>query len=164
MVDKNQGGELLSRVRGVRKKLSQELGFLVPTIHIRDNLDLLPTMYRFSLIGVNVAEGEVYADKLLAIDPGEVFGQLQGLATTDPAFGLPAVWIEESDKTTPKPWVIRSLMRVRSSLHILIRSCWKMPLSCWGMMRCNTLSTCWVNLHRSLRSSSSRLRYRSRAC
>ena len=98
MVDKNQGGELLSRVRGVRKKLSQELGFLVPTIHIRDNLDLLPTMYRFSLIGVNVAEGEVYADKLLAIDPGEVFGQLQGLATTDPAFGLPAVWIEESEK------------------------------------------------------------------
>ena len=98
MVDKAQGGELISRVRGVRKKLSQELGFLVPTIHIRDNLDLLPTMYRFSLVGVNVAEGEVHADKLLAIDPGEVFGQIQGLATTDPAFGLPAVWIEEHEK------------------------------------------------------------------
>ena len=98
MVDKAQGGELISRVRGVRKKLSQELGFLVPTIHIRDNLDLLPTMYRFSLVGVNVAEGEVHADKLLAIDPGEVFGQIQGLATSDPAFGLPAVWIEEHEK------------------------------------------------------------------
>ncbi len=98
MVDKAQGGELLSRIRGVRKKLSQELGFLVPTIHIRDNLDLLPTMYRFSLAGVAVAEGEVHSDRMLAIDPGEVFGQVNGLATTDPAFGLPAVWIEESEK------------------------------------------------------------------
>ena len=98
MVDKAQGGELISRVRGVRKKLSQELGFLVPTIHIRDNLDLLPTMYRFSLVGVNVAEGEVHADKLLAIDPGEVFGQIQGLATTDSVFGLFVVWIDEYEK------------------------------------------------------------------
>lgn len=98
MVDKSQGGELLSRIRGVRKKLSKELGFLVPTIHIRDNLDLLPTMYRFSLAGVPVAEGEVHAELMLAIDPGEVFGQLNGIATTDPAFGLPAVWIEESEK------------------------------------------------------------------
>ena len=98
MVDNNQSGELLSRVRGVRKKLSQELGFLVPTIHIRDNLDLLPNAYRFSLMGVPAAEGEIYPDKHLAIDPGEVFGRIDGLATTDPAFGLPAVWIEEADK------------------------------------------------------------------
>jgi flagellar biosynthesis protein FlhA len=98
LVDKNQNGELLSRIRGVRKKLSQELGFLVPTIHIRDNLDLLPNTYRFSLMGVSVGEAEVYPDKFLAIDPGEVFGQLNGIATQDPAFGLPAVWIDEQDK------------------------------------------------------------------
>ncbi len=100
MVDKAQNGMLLERIRGVRKKLSQELGFLVPSIHIRDNLDLLPNSYRFSLTGVTAGEGEVYADKMLAIDPGEVFGQLNGIATQDPAFGLPAVWIEESDRDT----------------------------------------------------------------
>ena len=98
MVDKNQDGELLGRVRGVRKKLSQELGFLVPSIHIRDNLDLLPSMYRFSIEGVVMGESEVYVDQLLAINPGEVFGELKGLNTEDPAFGLPAVWIEESEK------------------------------------------------------------------
>ena len=98
LVDKNQTGELLSRIRGVRKKLSQELGFLVPTIHIRDNLDLLPNTYRFSLMGVSVGESEVYPEKFLAIDPGEVFGPLNGIATEDPAFGLPAVWIDEADK------------------------------------------------------------------
>ncbi len=98
LVDKSQSGELLNRIRGVRKKLSQELGFLVPTIHIRDNLDLMPNTYRFSLMGVSVGEAEVYPDKFLAIDPGEVFGPLNGLATQDPAFGLPAFWIDEQDK------------------------------------------------------------------
>ncbi len=98
LVDKNQSGELLSRIRGVRKKLSQDLGFLVPTIHIRDNLDLLPNMYRFSLMGVSVGEAEIHPDKFLAIDPGEVFGTLNGIATQDPAFGLPAIWIDEQDK------------------------------------------------------------------
>lgn len=98
LVDKNQSGELLSRIRGVRKKLSQELGFLVPTIHIRDNLDLLPNAYRFSLMGVNVGEAEIFSDKFLAIDPGETFGTLSGIATTDPAFGLPAFWIDEHEK------------------------------------------------------------------
>ncbi|MEM7100293.1 MAG: flagellar biosynthesis protein FlhA [Pseudomonadota bacterium] len=100
LVDKNQSGELLGRIRGVRKKLSQELGFLIPTIHIRDNLDLLPNHYRISLMGVAMGEAEVYPDKFLAIDPGEVFGQLNGTATQDPAFGLPAVWIEENDRET----------------------------------------------------------------
>ena len=100
MVDKNQNGALLERIRGVRKKLSQELGFLVPSIHIRDNLDLLPTSYRFALMGVTAGEGEVFADKFLAIDPGEVFGQLNGIPTQDPAFGLPAVWIDEEDRDT----------------------------------------------------------------
>ena len=98
LVDKAQNGDLLGRIRGVRKKLSQELGFLVPTIHIRDNLDMLPNAYRFSLMGVSVGEAEVYPGKHLAIDPGEVFGKLNGIATQDPAFGLPAVWIDESEK------------------------------------------------------------------
>ncbi len=98
LVDKTQGGELLSRIRGVRKKLSQELGFLVPSIHIRDNLDLLPNVYRFTLTGVIAGEAEIYADKFMAIDPGEVFGQINGIAATDPAFGLPAFWIEEKEK------------------------------------------------------------------
>ena len=98
LVDKNQSGELLARIRGVRKKLSQELGFLVPTIHIKDNLDLLPHGYRFSLMGVTLGEAEVYPDRFMAIDPGEVFGTLNGIATTDPAFGLPAIWIEDDEK------------------------------------------------------------------
>jgi flagellar biosynthesis protein FlhA len=98
LVDRNQGGELLARIKGVRKKLSQELGLLVPSVHIRDNLDLLPNSYRLTLMGVPVATAEIYPDKSLAIDPGEVFGKLNGIATKDPAFGLPAVWIDASHK------------------------------------------------------------------
>ncbi len=98
MVDKNQGGELLGRIKGVRKKLSQEMGFLVPTVHIRDNLDLLPNGYRISLMGVTVAEAEVFPDRDLAINPGQVFGQLEGNKTRDPAFGLDAVWIAADQK------------------------------------------------------------------
>lgn len=98
LVDKVQGGELLGRIRGVRKKLSQELGFLIPSVHIRDNLELAPNDYRISVMGVTVADAQVYPDKWLAIDPGEVFGKVEGLATVDPAFGLPAVWIEAGDK------------------------------------------------------------------
>jgi flagellar biosynthesis protein FlhA len=98
MVDKNQGGELLGRIKGVRKKLSQEMGFLIPTVHIRDNLDLLPNGYRISLMGVAVAESEVYPDRDLAINPGQVFGTLDGIKTKDPAFGLEAVWISAGQK------------------------------------------------------------------
>lgn len=98
MVDKNQGGELLGRIKGVRKKLSQEMGFLIPTVHIRDNLDLLPNGYRISLMGVAVAEAEVYPDRELAINPGQVFGNLDGINTKDPAFGLDAVWISAGQK------------------------------------------------------------------
>ena len=98
LVDRNQGGELLARIKGVRKKLSQELGLLVPSVHIRDNLDLLPNSYRLTLMGVPVATAEIYPDKSLAIDPGEVFGKLNGIATKDPAFGLPAVWIDAAHK------------------------------------------------------------------
>ncbi len=98
MVDKAQGGQLLGRIRGVRKKLSQDLGFLVPAVHIRDNLDLLPSAYRITLMGVSVGEAEVYPDRCMAINPGQVFGNLKGIDTTDPAFGLDAVWIENGQK------------------------------------------------------------------
>lgn len=98
LVDKNQGGQLMSRIKGVRRKLSQELGFLVPSVHIKDNLDLSPTAYRISLMGVAVDEAEVRPDLEMAINPGQVFGVLQGEATQDPAFGLEAVWIELNQK------------------------------------------------------------------
>lgn len=98
MVDKMQGGQLLGRIKGVRKKLSQDLGFLVPSVHIRDNLDLMPGAYRITLMGVISGEGEVYPDRELAINPGQVFGSLKGVAVKDPAFGLDAVWIEKGHK------------------------------------------------------------------
>ncbi|CUS47176.1 MAG: flagellar biosynthesis protein FlhA [Idiomarinaceae bacterium HL-53] len=98
MVDKNQGGELLARIKGVRKKLSQELGFLVPPVHIRDNLDLGPNQYRITLLGVTFGEAEIRPDWELAINPGQVFGKLKGEATKDPAFGLDAIWIKPEDR------------------------------------------------------------------
>lgn len=98
LVDRNQGGQLLARIKGVRKKLSQELGFLMPSVHIRDNLDLLPNAYRLTLMGVSVAEAEIYPDRELAINPGQVFGSLNGIAGKDPAFGLEAVWIEPGQR------------------------------------------------------------------
>jgi len=94
LVDKNQDGELLRRIRGIRKKIAQDLGFLVPAVHIRDNLQLKPNAYRVTLKGVSVAEGEAIAGKFLAINPGRVLGTLNGQAATDPAYGLPAIWIE----------------------------------------------------------------------
>ena len=98
LVDKAQGGELLNRIKGVRKKLSQEFGFLVPAVHIRDNLDLDPNSYRISLMGVTVGEAEIRHDNELAINPGQVFGKLEGIATKDPAFGLDAVWIKQEQR------------------------------------------------------------------
>jgi len=99
LVDKRQnGGDLLGRVRGVRRKLSQELGFLVPAVHIRDNLDLAPNVYRINLSGVPVGESVIYPDKELAINAGRVFGPLQGIATRDPAFGMEAVWIDAASR------------------------------------------------------------------
>lgn len=98
LVDRNQGGELLTRIKGVRKKLSQDLGFLMPAVHIRDNLELMPNAYRLTLMGVNVAEAEIYPDRELAINPGQVFGTLNGVIAKDPAFGLDAVWIDVSQR------------------------------------------------------------------
>ena len=94
LVDRNQDGELLRRIRGIRKKIAQDLGFLVPAVHIRDNLQLKPNAYRMTLKGVPIAEGEAVAGKYLAINPGRVLGTLAGQPATDPAYGLPAVWID----------------------------------------------------------------------
>ena len=98
LVDQSQGGELLNRIKGVRKKLSQELGFLVPPVHIRDNLELDPNAYRITLMGVSSGEGELKHGDELAINPGQVFGPIKGIETKDPAFGLDAVWIKPDQK------------------------------------------------------------------
>jgi len=98
LVDSQRKGPLVGRIKGVRKKLTEELGFLVSPVHIRDNLDLDPNAYRISLAGVAIGESEVYIDKDLAIDPGQVFGKINGIATQDPAFGLEAFWIEASQR------------------------------------------------------------------
>jgi len=98
LVDKNQGGQLLARIKGVRKKLSQDIGFLMPSVHIRDNLDLMPSQYRITLMGVTLAEAEIYPERDMAINPGQVFGKIEGIETLDPAFGLEALWIDSSQK------------------------------------------------------------------
>ncbi|AHB75767.1 MULTISPECIES: flagellar biosynthesis protein FlhA [Pandoraea] len=94
LVDRNQDGELLKRIKGIRKKFAQEIGFLAPVVHIRDNLELRPNQYRITLKGVIIGEGDAYPGQLLAIDPGQVSAPLQGTPTRDPAFGLPATWID----------------------------------------------------------------------
>ncbi len=96
LVDKAQGGDLLKRIKGLRKKFAQEVGFLAPTVHIRDNLELKPASYQITLKGVVIATGESHIGEYLAIDPGMVNGALPGPSTTDPAFGLPAVWIDSN--------------------------------------------------------------------
>jgi flagellar biosynthesis protein FlhA len=94
LVDKTQDGDLLRRIKGIRKKFTQDIGFLPPPVHIRDNLELRPNGYRITLKGVEVGSGEAYPNMLLAINPGSVTGELAGMQTRDPAFGLPAVWID----------------------------------------------------------------------
>jgi len=96
LVDRGQDGELLRRIKAIRKKFAQEIGFLPPPIHIRDNLELRPAAYRILLKGVEIAHCEAHAGMYLAINPGRVATDIPGIATTDPAFGLPAVWIEQS--------------------------------------------------------------------
>ncbi|MBV6843565.1 flagellar biosynthesis protein FlhA [Xanthomonas euvesicatoria] len=94
LVDKNQGGELMARIKGVRRKLTQDIGFLVPPVHIRDNLELSANAYRLLVHGVPVATAEIYSDRELALDPGGALGQLDGIPGKDPAFGLDATWIQ----------------------------------------------------------------------
>ncbi len=98
LVDSAQGGELMARIKGVRKKLSHSLGFVIQPVHIRDNLELAPTRYRITIFGVPVAEADIRPDHELAINPGDVTGELQGQQTEDPAFGMPALWIEPGSR------------------------------------------------------------------
>jgi len=98
MVDRNQDGMLLNRIKGVRKKLSQDFGFLIQPVHIRDNLDLSPNAYRITLLGVPIGESEIHPDREMAINPGTVYGELQGVKGIDPAFGLEAVWIDSHQR------------------------------------------------------------------
>ncbi len=98
LVDQDRGGDLLNRIKGVRRKFAQEVGFLPPSVHIKDNLELRPSVYRITLRGAVVGEGEVFPGMLMAINPGHVVNALPGTAATDPAFGLPAVWVEERQR------------------------------------------------------------------
>ena len=98
LVDKERGGDLLTRIKGVRRKFAQEVGFLPPSVHIKDNLELKPSFYRITLRGAVVGEGEVFPGMLMAINPGHVVNAIAGTAAVDPAFGLPAVWVEERQR------------------------------------------------------------------
>jgi flagellar biosynthesis protein FlhA len=125
LVDRAQGGQMMDRIKGVRKKLSQELGFLIQPVHIRDNLELAPNAYRILLMGVPVGEAEIYPDRELAINPGRVFGTLQGIETRDPAFGLEAVWISPSERdhaTTLGYTVVDASTVVATHLSELLQS------------------------------------------
>ena len=98
LVDQAQGGELLKRIKGIRKKFAQNIGFLAPSVHIRDNLEMRPSVYRILLKGVEIGSGEIFLGQFLAINPGMVTGTLQGAQTVDPAFGLPAVWVDAGQR------------------------------------------------------------------
>ena len=98
LVDKGRQGDLLTRIKGVRRKFAQEVGFLPPPVHVRDNLDLRPSGYRITLRGVTMGEGEAFPGMHMAINPGGITTPLIGTATTDPAFGLPAHWIDDSQR------------------------------------------------------------------
>ena len=98
LVDKAQGGDLMARIKAIRRKQTQDLGFLVPAVHIRDNLDLPPNQYRVVIHGVPVASGEVYPDRDMALNPGQVYGEVPGIAGRDPAFGLESVWIQPAQR------------------------------------------------------------------
>ena len=123
LVDKSQDGELLRRIRGIRKKFAQEVGFLVSPVHIRDNLELKPNTYRILLKGVEVGIGEAFAGQFLAINPGRVAGTVNGTATKDPAFGLPAVWIDVTQREQAQAYgytVVDSSTVVATHLNHLI--------------------------------------------
>ncbi len=98
LVDQSQQGELLGRIKSIRKKIAQDVGFLVPVVHIRDNLEIPPNVYVISLKGVEIGRGEAFPNQWMAINPGQVTGTLPGAPTQDPAFGLPAVWIDGNQR------------------------------------------------------------------
>ncbi|HET6721059.1 MAG TPA: flagellar biosynthesis protein FlhA, partial [Rhodocyclaceae bacterium] len=125
LVDKAQDGELLRRIRGIRKRFAQEVGFLVPPVHIRDNLELRPNAYRILLKGVEIGTGEAMPGMFMAINPGRVAGQISGTPTKDPAFGLPAVWIESGQREQAQAYgytVVDASTVVATHLNHLILS------------------------------------------
>jgi flagellar biosynthesis protein FlhA len=125
LVDKAQDGELLRRIRGIRKKFAQEVGFLVPPVHIRDNLELRPNNYRIMLKGVELGGGDAFPGMFLAINPGRVAGEIPGNRTIDPAFGLPAVWIDANQREQAQAYgytVVDSSTVVATHLNHLILS------------------------------------------
>lgn len=98
LVNPETGGQLMPRVKGVRKKLSAELGFLIQPVRIRDALNLDPDVYHIVLNGVVRGRGDIKSGRELAINPGKVYGELEGIPTKEPAFGLEAVWIDPSQR------------------------------------------------------------------
>ena len=125
LVDAGQQGELLARIRGVRRKFAQEMGLLVPAVHIRDNLELRPGGYRITVKGVEVGSGEIFPDLLMAINPGQVLGDLAGTLTTDPAFGLPAVWINRDSRDRAQTLgytVVDAVTVVATHLHQILQN------------------------------------------
>lgn len=141
MVDFQQDGELLGRIRSIRKKFAQEMGVLPPVVHIRDNMDLQPARYRILMKGVEIGSGDAYPGRWLAINPGTAAGTLPGEATVDPAFGLNAIWIESALKEQAQiqgtPW----LRPARWWQRILTTSLASMPQSCLVVRRRNS---CWI--------------------
>ncbi len=124
LVDKDSGGDLLGRIKGVRRKFAQEVGFLPPAVHIRDQLDLRPSAYRISLKGVAVGSGEAFPGMWMAIDPGHATTALPGTKTADPAFGLPAVWIQQSEREMAQAagyTVVDSATVIATHLHHLMQ-------------------------------------------
>jgi flagellar biosynthesis protein FlhA len=149
LVDKTQGGELLKRIKGIRKKFAQEVGFLAPPVHIRDNLELKPSAYRITLKGVEVGSGEAINGQFLAINPGMASGTLPGLVTTDPAFGLPATWIDAGLRDEAQSMgytVVDAGTVVATHLNHLITTHASELLGRWKCRRC---STTWARKRRS---------------
>ena len=125
LVNTETGGQLLPRVKGVRKKLSAELGFLVQPIRIRDNLDLAPDVYHIVMNGVVRGKGEIKVGREMAINPGQALGTIEGMPTKEPAFGLDAVWIEPSQRDYARTLgytVVDAATAVATHLNTLLRN------------------------------------------
>ena len=124
MVDRAQDGELLKRIKAIRKKFAQETGFLSPPVHIRDNLELRPNAYRIMLKGVEVGRSDAHPSMMLAINPGRVTAEVQGLRTQDPAFQLPAVWIDNDQRDNAQNFgytVVDTATVIATHLHHLMQ-------------------------------------------
>ena len=151
LVDKAQQGDLLKRINGIRRKFAQEIGFLPPVVHIRDNLELRPNAYRITLKGSVIGQGESYSGMYLAINPGRVTMQLPGTVTSDPAFGLPAVWIEAAlrEQAQTNGYTVVDASTVVTTLTILSQCCSKIYRNTgFSYPRCstsNSKNTCRIS-------------------